>query len=240
MTELAPDTLETLRHVSTDTITTQLLKIAGLRTRAVHAVRPVNPARCRMVGPAYTIRFVPLREDLTGSATIVSPGNPLHGTLDEIPPGSVVVLDMRGDATAGALGDVLVARLTAIGVAGVVADGAMRDIGPMSEQALPVWCGGFAPPPSSCSLLAADAQVMVGCGGVLVMPGDIVVADPSGVAVLPRHLADQVAQDGLEQEQVEAWIRRRIERGERVTGLYPPNEATMAAYRAWAAAGEPE
>jgi len=240
MTELADGTLEILGRISTATITAQLLRIAGLRSRAVHGVRPVNPARCRLAGPAWTLRFVPVREDLTDRASIASPASHLHGTIDDIPPGSVLVLDMRGDDSAGALGDVLVARLIAIGVAGVVADGGMRDSGPVADMALPVWCAGFAPPPSSRALLAADVQVMVGCGGVLVVPGDIVVADPDGVAIIPRHLADQVAQAGIEQEQVEAWVRRRIEHGARVTGLYPPDAGTVAAYYAWVAAGESE
>jgi len=204
MEKIAPDTLAVLQRVSTDTITGQLLKMAGLRTRAVQGVRPVQPARCRMVGPAYTMRFVPIREDLTDRSSVVSPASHLYGSLDDIPPGSVVVLDMGGDASAGAFGDVLVARLIAIGVAGVVADGGMRDI------------------------------------AVLVVPGDIVVADPSGVAVIPRHLADRVASAGLEQERLEAWIRRRVDGGARVTGLYPPGEAALAEYQAWVAAGRPE
>jgi regulator of RNase E activity RraA len=240
MEKIAPDTLAVLQRVSTDTITGQLLKMAGLRTRAVQGVRPVQPARCRMVGPAYTMRFVPIREDLTDRSSVVSPASHLYGSLDDIPPGSVVVLDMGGDASAGAFGDVLVARLIAIGVAGVVADGGMRDIAALADMALPVWCAGFAPPPSSRSLLAADVQAMVGCGGVLVVPGDIVVADPSGVAVIPRHLADRVASAGLEQERLEAWIRRRVDGGARVTGLYPPGEAALAEYQAWVAAGRPE
>jgi regulator of RNase E activity RraA len=239
-TTVTADTLAALGRISTDTITTMLLKLAGMRSRAVRGIRPVNPARCRFVGPAFTVRFVPLREDLTDRATIVSPGSPVYGTLDRIPAGAVLMLDMRGDTTAGALGDVLVARLIALGVAAVVADGGMRDIAAVSAMPLAVWCGGFCPPPSSGSLLAADVQQVIGCGGVMVAPGDIVVGDESGVAVIPPHLAAAVAEKGEELEQVEAWIRRRIEKGALVTGLYPPGEATMAAWREWIAQGRPE
>lgn len=146
-TPLAPETLERLRKVSTDTITGVLMKIAGMRTRAIHGVHPVNPARCHFIGPAYTIRYVPIREDYTDSASPVSPGSRLHGRLDEIPAGSVVVLDMGRDDTSGALGDVIIARLIALGVAGVVADGGMRDVSVIAQMPLPVFCRGNAPPP---------------------------------------------------------------------------------------------
>jgi len=233
--EVAPQTIELLRTVSTDTITGQLIKIAGMRTRAVRGVRPINPARCRFVGPAYTIRYVPIREDLTESSSLASPTSHLKGTLDAIPAGSVVVIDMMRDDSSGALGDVLIARLIAIGVAGVVADGGMRDVSVIADMALPVFCAARAAPPSTRSLLCADVQQRIGCGGVLVHPGDIVVADGDGVAVIPRHLAAEVAKKGAEQERMEVWIKRRVENGAPVAGLYPPGEHMMEEYRAWAA-----
>jgi regulator of RNase E activity RraA len=236
---LAPDTLDKLSRVSTDTITGLLIKIAGLRTRAVYGVRPMNPARCNFVGPAYTVRYVPVREDLTDSSSLASPTSHLAGTLDKIPPGCVVMLDMMRDATSGALGDVLVARMIAIGVAGIVADGGMRDAGMLAEMAMPIFCQATAAPPSTRSLLAADVQVRIGCGGVMVMPDDIIVGDCDGVAVIPRHLADEVASKGIEQERVEAWVKRRVERGAPVAGLYPPKDATLAAYNDWLARGQP-
>jgi regulator of RNase E activity RraA len=229
--QLAPDTLERLRKVSTDTIAGTLMKIAGMRTRAIQGVQPINPARCHFIGPAFTVRYVPIREDYMDHATPVSPGSHLYGKLDAIPAGSVVVLDMGRDDTSGALGDVIVARLIALGVAGVVADGAMRDVSVIAQMSLPVFCRGNAPPPSPRSLFAAGVQEVIGCGGVLVEPGDVVVADGNGVAVIPRHLADDVAHKGEEQEAIEVWIKGQIERGAPLAGLYPPTAEVMAKYR---------
>jgi regulator of RNase E activity RraA len=230
-TPLASDTLERLRKVSTDTIAGVLMKIAGMRTRAIQGVQPINPAHCHFIGPAYTIRYVPIREDYTESASPVSPGSRLHGRLDGIPAGSVVVIDMGGDDTSGALGDVIVARLIALGVAGVVADGGMRDVSVVAQMSLPVFCRGNAPPPSPRSLLAVGVQEVIGCGSVMVEPGDIIVGDGNGVVVIPRHLAAEVAQKGEEQEEVEVWIKRQIEQGAPLSGLYPPTPEVMAKYR---------
>jgi regulator of RNase E activity RraA len=229
--QLAPEAIESLRKVSTDTITGILMKIAGMRTRAIRDVRPIDPRNCHFVGTAYTVRYVPIREDFTDRASPVSPGSRFHGKLDEIPPGSVVVMDMGGDATSGALGDVIVARLIALGVAGVVADGGMRDSSVIATMSLPVWARAPAPPPSPRSLLCAGMQEVIGCGGVMVEPGDVVVADGNGVTVIPRDLADQVASKGLEQEDVEVWIKAQISAGAPLAGLYPPTEDVMARWR---------
>lgn len=224
-------TLQTLRKVSTDTITGTLMRIAGMRTRAVRNVRPIDAQRCSFVGPAYTVRYVPLREDHAERASVVSPGSPLLGTMDQVPAGSVVVMDMGGDDTSGAIGDVIAARLVALGVAGVVADGGMRDGMAIGAMKLPVWCRAVAAPPSPRSLMAVGVQEIVGCGGVMVEPGDIVVADGDGVAVIPRHLADEVARDGAEHEEIEIWIRAQIEKGAPLKGLYPPTDEVFARWR---------
>ena len=235
---LAPDTLERLRRVSTATLTTQLLKNHGLRTRSISGVRPVDPRRCKFVGPAYTVRYVPMREDLSIGGKRAA-ANPLQDAIDNAPPGSVFVIDMNGDASSGALGDILIARLIARGVAGVVADGGMRDIEPVQQMTLPVFCRGYAAPPSFASLLVADVQRPIGCGGVLVIPDDIVVADTDGAVVIPRCLADTVARAGEDQEQMEAWIRRKIEGGGTVRDFYPPGEQALAEYRRGQEIGQP-
>ena len=235
---LASDTLDRLRRVSTATITTQLLKNHGLRTRAIPGVKPVDARRCRFVGPAYTVRYVPMREDLSMGGKRPAP-NPLQAAIDAAPAGSVFVFDMNGAPNCGALGDILIARLIARGVAGVVADGGMRDIEPVQQMTLPVFCSGYAAPPSFAALLAADTQQPIGCGGVLVIPDDIVVADADGVVVIPRYLADVVARDGDEQEQMEVWVRRKIEGGATVREFYPPADSALAEYRQWVAAGKP-
>jgi len=228
---VSAETIETLRKVSTDTITGTLMKIAGMRSRAIRDVRPIDPRRCHFVGPAYTVRYVPIREDHTAHASPVSPTSRLHGKLDEIPAGSVVVLDMGGDTTSGALGDVIIARLIALGVAGVVADGGMRDGSVIAQMTLPVFARAAAPPPSPRSLMAVGVQEVIGCGGVMVEPGDVVVADGNGVAVIPRHLVDAVAEKGIEQEEVEVWIKAQIERGAKLSGLYPPTDEVMARWK---------
>ncbi len=228
---VSPDTLQKLHSVSTDTITTVLLHL-GMRTRAIHNVRPITPQRCRFIGPAVTMRFVPIREDHTTTASAVAPGSRVHGVLDSILRGSVLVMDMRGDDTSGAIGDVIAARLIALGVAGVVGDGGIRDVGVLAGMDLPVWCRAAAPPPSPRSLMAVGFDEIIGCGGVMVEPQDIVVADASGVAVIPRALVDQVAHEALEHEEVEVWIKAQIERGAPLSGLYPPTPDVIARWRA--------
>ena len=235
---LAPDTPDRLHRVSTATLTTQLMKNHGLRTRSIPGVKPVDPRRCKFVGPAFTVRYVPMREDLSMGGKRPA-DNPLQPAIDAAPAGSVFVFDMNGDIGSGALGDILIARLVARGVAGVVADGGMRDIEPVQQMPLPVFCRGFAAPPSFASLLCADVQQPIGCGGVLVMPDDIVVADLDGVVVIPRYLADTVARAGEEQEQMEAWIRGKIDRGAVVRDFYPPGDAALAEYRQWQDARRP-
>ena len=157
-----------------------------------------------------------------------------------MPSGHVLVIDARGQSGSGGLGDILVARLLQRGVAGVVSDGAMRDAPELREIDLPVFCKGFAAPPSFARMMAADSGRPIGCGGVAVFPGDVIAADADGVAVIPRHLAAEVARDGAEQERLERFIHRRIASGRPLHGTYPPNEETLAAYRAWLAAGEPD
>ena len=240
MTELAADTLEKLRHVSTATITAQLIKQGGMRTRAPVGVRPLNPARAKFVGPAYTLRYAPMREDLDARAATVHPDNPTRKAIEGAPPGSVLVIDMGGEIGAGALGDILVARLIHRGIAGVVADGAMRDIGPLSEMSLPIHCRAGTAPPSSAALLAVGHDEPIGCGGTLVYPGDIVCADEDGAVIIPRHLADRVATDGLDQEQIEVFIKARILAGEPVDGFYPATDRTKSEYKTWIAAGRPK
>lgn len=236
---LAPDTLEKLRGVSTATITSQLIKIAGLRSRSPLGVRPLNTACCRFVAEAATLRYAPMREDLDGRASTVHPDNPTRLAVETTPPGHVLMVDQGGSQGGGALGDILVARLIHRGVAAVVGDGAMRDAGPLMDMSMPVFAASFTPPPSSAAIIAVGFQEPIGCGGTLVYPGDVVVGDEDGVVVIPRHLADQVASAGLEQEQIEVFIKARVLAGEPIDGFYPATERTKAEYAAWKAAGRP-
>ncbi len=233
--DIDAETLELLAGVSTDTIAGLLIKLGGMRTRTIANARPLEPRRARFVGPAFTVRNVPVREDLTDRASMVSPKSPLHGTLDRVPAGSVVVWDMMGDTSCGAVGDIIMAALAARGVAGFVTDGAMRDGAAIAQGALPVFCNGIAPAPSNRALMAVGVGETIGCGGVMVEPGDIVVADPDGAVVVPRHLAAQIAREGAGQEGMEAWIKARVAAGAPLAGLYPPDEQVKADYRAFLA-----
>lgn len=235
---LADDTIEKLKQVSTATITMQLLK-RGLRKGAIKTARPLDPQQARCVGPAYTLRFIPMREDLAGPP---KPGTllPHRMAVEQAPPGSVMVIDSGGAENCGSLGDILVARLKHRGVAGVVSDGPMRDAIGITSVGLPVLCVGAAAPASMHEIMPIDVQLPIGCGGVAVFPGDIVVTDLDGAVVIPREMADQLASDAFEQERVERFVLREVKRGRTIDGLYPPNEKATADYRAWLAAGMPE
>lgn len=236
---LDPTLREQLAEASTATISIQLLK-RGFRFCSIAGVRPLNPHSCRFVGPAYTLRFIPAREDISVPASIALSDNPQRVAIEAVPPGAVLVVDTRGETRAGTLGDILAARLQVRGVAGVVSDGAMRDVPELAKLALPIFCNGVAAPPSFNFLHPIDLNRPIGCGGVAVFPGDIVVGDGGGVVIIPRHLAAEVARDSVEQERLEVFIRRRVDRGHATPGLYPANDETRAAYQRWVAAGRPD
>jgi regulator of RNase E activity RraA len=221
-----------LRQATTAAITGQLYKVHGLRYPAVQGVVPLDGGNCRFAGPAYTIRYVPQREDLNSSTDLGSKDSKVTRALEEIPEGAVLVLDMQRNGTVGALGDVLVSQLIHRGVRGIVADGGMRDVAQIRALGLPVYCAGPAAPPYPAGLMPADIQCLIGCGGVAVVPGDFMVADEDGVAVIPAHLAAEVAEAALKKEAQDAWIQRQVAAGNGIRGYYPPSEATLARYRA--------
>jgi regulator of RNase E activity RraA len=237
--DLEPGIRDQLQRVGTAPLSSQLLK-RGLRNVFIPQVAPVNPRHARMVGPAYTLRFIPMREDLANAGSVANPANPQRAAIEQTPPGHVLVISTGGELGSGCLGDILAARLTQRGVAGVVSDGAVRDSRELSDLELPIFCAAFAAPPSFARMMAVESGRPIGCGGVAVFPGDIVVADDDGVIVIARHLAAEVARDGLEQERLERFVRKRVDRGASIVGLYPPNDAALAAYRRWVDAGEDE
>ena len=221
---------EALRGISTATLTMQLIK-RGIRRGWMAGTKPLRPGVPRLVGPAFTLRFVPGREDISTRESYGAP-NSLRDAIEEMPAGAVAVIDSRGEQGAGTLGDILAGRMKQRGVAGIVSDGPMRDIAGIRAVDIPIWCNGVAAPPSIAALWFAGWREPIGCGGVAVFPDDIVVADDDGAVVLPQALAAEIAADGRDQEDLEAWILTEIERGEPVKGLYPPNGAAMARYRA--------
>nr|MDQ6880551.1 ribonuclease activity regulator RraA [Pseudomonadota bacterium] len=221
MTELSTDTLELLRHVSVATLCTQLFK-RGLRNVFVQGIdRLTDPSGGNLVGPAFTMRNIPAREDLDQISAFDNPEHPQRKGIESVPPGHVLVIDCRGETRVASGGQILTTRLQVRGVAGLVSDGPVRDSGPISEMDFPVYCAGGSAPLNLIHHHAIDLNVPIGCGGVPVYPGDIVVGDDEGVAIVPRHLADEVARDAAEQEKMEAFILERIQAGAALPGTYP-------------------
>ena len=222
--------IATLRAVSTATLTTVLLK-KGLRNVWLRGTRPFRPGQPRVVGPAFTLRFVPAREDLATPASWASPIS-TRAAIEAMPEGCVAVADAMGVADAGIFGDILCARMVRREVAGLVTDGVMRDAAGVLGTGLPVWCSGVAAPPSVAGLTFVGWQEPIACGGVAVMPGDIIVADDDGAVLIPQALLAEILADAPEQESQEAWIMAEIDRGLPLPGLYPMNAETRARYLA--------
>jgi len=232
MQPLAPETLEKLRGVSTATLTTQMFK-RGFRNVFMQGVRPLAPLSANLVGPAFTLRNIPAREDLDHLGVFTDPGHPQRKAIETTPEGHVLVIDCRRDDRVASGGDILMTRLKVRGAAGMVSDGGVRDCGPISEMGFPVFCAGPAAPLNLVLHHATDIDVPIGCGGVAVYPGDIVVGDRDGVVVIPRALAAEVAADAAEQEALETFVLTRVAAGAALVGTYPPNEATRAAFEEW-------
>ena len=222
--------IATLRAVSTATLTTVLLK-KGLRNVWLRGTRPFRTGQPRVVGPAFTLRFVPAREDLATPASWASPIS-TRAAIEAMPAGCVAVADAMGVADAGIFGDILCARMVRREVAGLVTDGVMRDAVGVLGTGLPVWCSGVAAPPSVAGLTFVGWQEPIACGGVAVMPGDIIVADDDGAVLIPQALLAEILADAPEQESQEAWIMAEIDRGLPLPGLYPMNAETRARYLA--------
>jgi regulator of RNase E activity RraA len=229
---LAEDTRRLLELTTTATLTTQLFK-RGFRNTFVQGVRRLTPVQGVMVGEAFTLRMIPAREDLDHPDMFRDRSHPQRRAIEECPPGAVLAIDCRKDFRGGCLGDILIARLLERGVAGVVTDGALRDVPQIEALAIPVYAGGAAAPASFGIHHAVDLDQPIACGDVAVFPGDVLVGDREGVVVIPRHLADEVARDGAEQEQLESWILKEVKAGKGIFGLYPPDDDTRARYQAW-------
>ena len=223
--------IATLKTVSTATITTVLLK-KGLRNVWIRGAKPIRTGQPRLVGPAFTLRFVPAREDL---ATPESWGNPIstRAAIEAMPEGVIAVIDAMGVQDAGVFGDILCARMAKKNVAAMVTDGVVRDLAGVLSTNLPIWCSGVAAPSSVTGLTFVNWAEPIGCGGVAVFPDDVIVADDDGCVLIPQALLDHVLAHAPEQERMEGWIMEEVGRGEKLPGLYPMNEATKARYEAW-------
>jgi regulator of RNase E activity RraA len=218
----------TLARVTTATLTTILLK-NGLRNVWMRGTRPLSPGHPRIVGPAFTLRFVPAREDLATPASWASPIS-TRSAIEAMPAGCVAVVDAMGVTDAGIFGDILCARMAKRGVAALVTDGVVRDVAGVRGTGLPVFCRGAAAPPSVAGLTFVAWQQPIGCGGVAVFPDDVVVVDDDGAVLVPAALLDQVVADAVEQERLEEWIMGEVTQGAALPGLYPPNADNLARY----------
>lgn len=220
-----------LSGVTTATLTTVLLK-KGLRNVWLRGARPLRPGGPRLVGRAFTLRFVPAREDL---ATPASWGSPIstRAAIEAMPADCIAVVDAMGVTDAGIFGDILCSRMMKRGVTALVTDGVVRDIDGVLGSHLPVWCQGTAAPASVAGLTFVGWQEPIGCGGVAVFPNDVVVADADGAVIIPAALLEAVIPEAVEQERFEGWIMSEVARGVALPGLYPPNEETRARYAAW-------
>ena len=222
-----------LTAVTTATLTTLLLK-KGLRNVWLRGPKPLRPGQARVAGRAFTLRFIPARED---QATPESWARPVstRGAIEAMPAGSIAIVDAQGVADAGIFGDILCARMKQRGVAALITDGVVRDVHGVLATQLPVWCTGVAAPPSVAGLTFVNWQEPIGCGGVAIFPDDVIVADEDGAVVLPAALVDDIVGLAIEQEQLEAWIMGEIAGGAALPGLYPPNAQTKARYEAYRA-----
>lgn len=225
--------IQALSDVSTATLTTVLLK-HGLRNVWLRGTRPLAPGLPRLVGRAFTLRFVPAREDL---ATPASWGSPVstRAAIEAMPAGCIAVVGALGCTDAGIFGDILCARMRKRGVAALVTDGVVRDVAGVLQTGLPVWCQGTAAPPSVAGLTFVGWQEPIDCGGVAVFPNDVIVVDQDGAVLIPAALLEEVVSAAVEQERQEAWIMLQVEAGAVLPGLYPPNDANKARYEAWKA-----
>ena len=228
--QLDKGVIETLSGISTATLTTLLLK-KGLRNVWMRGTRPIRPGQPRLVGRAFTLRFVPAREDLATPESWSSPKS-TRAAIEDMPEGCIAVVDSMGVKDAGIFGDILCARIAKKKVAGLVTDGVVRDMAGVLGTGLPVWCSGAAAPPSVAGLTFVDWQQPIGCGGVAVFPGDVVVVDDDGAVLIPAALLDAMMAAAPGQEALENWIMGQVQKGHALPGLYPPNAENLARYKA--------
>jgi regulator of RNase E activity RraA len=216
------------KTVTTATLTTVLLK-KGLRNVWIRGSFPLRGDSGRIVGPAFTLRFVPAREDLATPASWSSPIS-TRAAIEAMPDGCVTIVDAGGCKDAGIFGDILCERMKRRNVAALITDGVLRDVEGVLGTGLHIWAAGAAAPPSVAGLTFVAWEQPVGCGGVAIFPGDLIVADKDGAVVVPQALAEAVLEASLEQEALEEWIMGEVRGGAALPGLYPPNEDNRRRY----------
>lgn len=231
--------LDRFRNTSIATIANVLLK-HGFKNVVLRGLTPLDSNVERMVGPAYTLRFIPAREDLDSMDNYALDENIHRRAIEECPSGSVLVIDANGSTEGSSAGDVMAARLRYRGVAGVVTDGGFRDNSGVKDTGLPAYSAGVATPATIIALHPIELNCPIGCAGVAIYPGDIIVGDADGVIVVPAHLAEEVSKTAYDVAQYEAFVDLQIVKGRSIFGLFPATEESRAEFDAWVTSGKPD
>jgi len=233
MTTLNPETRAKLKTVSTATLATALYK-RGLRNQFIQDVHPLRPRKETMVGEAFTLRYIPAREDLNPLTVFRDRQHPQRQAVEQCPPGAVLVMDSRKNPRAASAGSILVTRLMVRGVAGVVTDGGFRDAAEIAALDMPSYHCRPSAPTNLTLHQALDINVPIGCGDVAVWPGDVVVGDADGVIIVPAAIADEIAAEAVEMTAFEDFVTERVQGGQSILGLYPPtDEGNLEAFAEW-------
>lgn len=226
-------TREKLQRVSTATIATALFK-RGLKNQFIQGVKPLVSGRPTMVGEAFTLRYIPAREDLNPISVFQDPQHPQRVAVETCPEGAILVIDSRKDPRAASAGSILISRLMIRGVAGIVTDGGLRDAALIAELPIPAYLNSPSAPTNLTLHQAIDINVPIGCGDVAVFPGDAIIGDDDGVMVIPAHLADEIADEAVSMTVYEDFVTQRVLAGQSITGLYPLTlEENKIAFEAW-------
>ncbi len=233
MTSLKPTTRKKFETISTATIATCLYK-KGLKNQYIQNVKPLKKGKPTMVGEAFTLRYIPAREDLNPINVFRDPKHPQRVAVETCPEGSVLVIDSRKNARAASAGSILVTRLMKRGCAGIVTDGGFRDSAEIADLPFPAFHDIPSAPTNLTLHQALDINVPIGCGDVAVFPGDIIVGDDDGVMVIPNHISDEVADECIEMTLFEDFVLEKVNEGKTIIGLYPPtNENTLLEFNVW-------
>lgn len=238
-TSLSEETRAALMISSTANLANALLK-RGFRNTLMLGINPLSPGQPKMIGPAFTLRFIPSREDIDTMDSYCRDDNKHRGVMEICPKGSVLVIDAFGNTRASSMGDMMALRLKMRGVEGVVTDGGFRDIPAFLKIGLPAFQQRSAAPATPLSMHPLEWDVPIGCAGVSIYPGDIIVGDGDGVVVIPAYLVDEVAQEAAEAEKYEEFVAWHLERGRSLIGLFPANVSSREEYNRWVKEGRPE
>jgi len=230
---LKVSTRDKLKTVSTATICTALYK-RGFRNQMIQDVQPLDPGKPTMVGEAFTLRYMPAREDLNPISVFQDRSHPQRKAVEECPPGAVFVIDSRKDPRAASAGNILVTRLQVRGVAGIVTDGGFRDAAEIAKLDIPSFHSRPSAPTNLTRHQAIDINVPIGCGDAPVFPGDVIVGDADGCVVIPAHLAEEIAGEAVEMTAYEDFVTEKVFEGRSIVGLYPAtDEQSKVDFAAW-------